>query len=111
MTSMKGKIKKLFSFLSRAWSGSARGKLGTILALFGGFMFIGLFWGDVNIQRFAMNTWHLKTAQEQLATEQHTLKTIEQHIKLLQNYSPDYIEELGLKYLNIGDAQVKILKI
>jgi hypothetical protein len=29
----------------------------------------------------------------------------------LQNYSPDYVEELGLKYLNIGDPKTKILKI
>lgn len=111
MPLMKGKIKNLFSFLSRAWHGGARGKLGIILALFAGFMFIGLFWGDVNVQRFAMNTWHLNTATEQLDTEQHKLNQIEHHIELLQNYSPDYIEELGLKYLNIGDAQVKILKI
>lgn len=111
MPLMKGKIKNLFSFLSRAWHGGARGKLGIILALFAGFMFIGLFWGDVNVQRFAMNTWHLNTATEQLDTEKHKLNQIEHHIELLQNYSPDYIEELGLKYLNIGDAQVKILKI
>lgn len=111
MPLMKGKIKNLFSFLSHAWHGGARGKLGIILALFAGFMFIGLFWGDVNVQRFAMNTWHLNTATEQLDTEQHKLNQIEHHIELLQNYSPDYIEELGLKYLNIGDAQVKILKI
>lgn len=111
MPLMKGKIKNLFSFLSRAWRGGARGKLGIILALFAGFMFIGLFWGDVNVQRFAMNTWHLNTATEQLDTEKHKLNQIEHHIELLQNYSPDYIEELGLKYLNIGDAQVKILKI
>lgn len=111
MPLMKGKIKNLFSFLSRAWRGGARGKLGIILALFAGFMFIGLFWGDVNVQRFAMNTWHLNTVTEQLDTEQHKLNQIEHHIELLQNYSPDYIEELGLKYLNIGDAQVKILKI
>ena len=36
---------------------------------------------------------------------------LNKHIELLQNYSPDYVEELGLKYLNIGDPQVKILKI
>ena len=116
MPLMKGKIKNLFSFLSRAWRGGARGKLGIILALFAGFMFIGLFWGDVNVQRFAMNTWHLKDISYRAV---ETLEKVDfiacenpnNSLKLLQNYSPDYIEELGLKYLNIGDAQVKILKI
>ena len=111
MTSMKEKIKNLFSFLGRAWSGGVRGKLGIILALFACFMFIGMFWGDVSIQRFALNAWRLNSAQEQLDAETATLNTLQQHIKLLQNYSPDYVEELGLKYLNIGDAKFKILKI
>ena len=43
-------------------------------------------------------------------SETKTLSVIQHHIKLLQNYSPDYIDELGLQYLNIGDPQVKILK-
>ena len=33
------------------------------------------------------------------------------HIDLVQKNSPDYIEELGLKRLNMGDAKTKILKI
>ncbi len=111
MTSMKGKIKNLFSFLSRAWSGSARGKLGILLALFAGFMLIGMFWGDVNIQRFGINIWRLNQAQDQLVAEQKTLEELNTHIKLLQNHSPDYVEELGLRYLNIGDPHAKILKI
>ena len=111
MPLMKEKIKNLFSFLGRAWSGGARGKLGLILALFAGFMFIGMFWGDVNIQKFTVNIWRLNNEQEQLASEQATLNELHRHIELLQNYSPDYVEELGLKYLNIGNPQAKILKI
>ena len=111
MPPMKGKIKNLFAFLSRAWSGGGRGKLGILLSLFAAFMFIGIFWGDVNIQRFTMNIWRLSQARDQLTSEQATLDELNRHIKLLQNYSPDYVEELGLKYLNIGDPSVKILKI
>lgn len=111
MPLMKGKIKKLFTFLKRAWCGGIYGKCGVILTLFSGFMFIGLFWGDVNIQRFGMNIWRIHNAQEQLSAERATLDTIQHHIELLQNYSPDYVSELGLKYLNIGDPGVKILKI
>ena len=111
MPLMKGKIKNLFSFISRAWSGGARGKLGVVLSLFACFMFIGMFWGDVSIQRFGVNIWRLHNEQELLANEKQTLDDIRRHIQLLQNYSPDYVEELGLKYLNIGDPAAKILKI
>ena len=111
MPFMKGKIKKLFKFLGSAWSGGARGKLGIVFALFAGFMFIGMFWGDVSIQRFGYNVWQLGNERDQLSTEQQTLNELHRHIELLQNYSPDYVEELGLKYLNIGDPRVKILKI
>ncbi|MBQ5699752.1 MAG: hypothetical protein IIV74_00450 [Alphaproteobacteria bacterium] len=111
MPFMKEKIKNLFVFLSRAWSGGIRGKLGIILTLFACFMFIGMFWGDVNIQRFGLNIWKLNNERELLVSEQATLNELYRHINLLQNYSPDYIEELGLKYLNIGDPKAKILKI
>ena len=108
---MKGKIKNLFSFLGRAWSGGGRGKLGIALTAFAGFMFIGLFWGDVNVQRFTINVWQLNRERAQLSAEQSTLDKLNHHIELLQGYSADYIEELGLKYLNIGDPKTKILKI
>ena len=110
MTPMKEKIKNLFRFLGHAWSGSIRGKFGVILAIFATFIFIGMFWGDVSVQRVAINTWRLNKVTEQLETETQTLSEIQHHIQLLQNYSPDYINELGLQYLNIGDAKVKILR-
>lgn len=107
---MKGKIKNLFKFMGSAWSGGGRGKLGIVLTLFAGFMFIGLFWGDVSVQRFGYNFWQLGKEREHLVAEQAALNELHRHIELLQNYSPDYVEELGLKYLNIGDPRVKILK-
>ena len=108
---MKEKIKNLFGFLSRAWSGGFKGKAGIVCALFAGFMFIRIFWGDVNVHTFIANIWRLNGEQELLATEKARLETLNRHIKLLQNYSPDYVEELGLKYLNIGDPQARILRI
>lgn len=111
MPPMKGKIKNLFNFIGRAWSGGIRGKFGIALTAFATFMFIGLFCGDVTVQRVGLNVWHLKQEQAQLTSEQTTLRNINTHIELLQGYSADYIEELGLKYLNIGDPKTKILKI
>ena len=108
---MKEKIKNFFGFIGRAWTGGWRGKLGIFLALFAVFMFIRMFVGYTNVQRFVINIWYLN--KERIESEQQTAKLneIRHHIELLRNYSPDYVEELGLQYLNIGDPKYRILKI
>ncbi len=111
MTSMKEKIKNLFAFIGRAWSTGIRGKIGLLFTIFAAFMFIRIFWGDVNVQKFIVNIWRLNGEEQQLAAETAKLNALNKHIELLQSYSPDYIEELGLKYLNIGDANARVLKI
>ncbi len=110
MPPMKEKIKNFFGFIWRAWRSGWRGKVGLLAALFALFMFVRIFWGDVCVQKFIMNIWQLNAEQQQLAMEQEKLSTLKQHIELLQGYSPDYIEELGLRYLNIGDPKTRILK-
>lgn len=107
---MKGKIKNLFKFIGRAWSGGTYGKFGLILTIFGIFLFIGLFHGDASVQRFVVNNWKLQTAYTQRDSDRDTLTKIEKHIQLLKENSPDYIEELGLRHLNVGDSKMKILK-
>lgn len=111
MPPMKEKIKNFFGFLWTAWRGSWRGKIGIFCAIFAAVMFVRIFWGDVNVQKFVMNIWRLDAEQQHLALETEKLNTLRQHIDLLQGYSADYVEELGLKYLNIGDPDIKILKI
>ena len=108
---MKEKIKNFFGFIGRAWSGGWHGKFGVLATIFAAFSFIRIFWGDVNVQNFIINIWRLNDEQEQLVMEQNKLDAINRHIELLQGYSADYVEELGLKYLNIGDPDTKILKI
>lgn len=108
---MKEKIKNFFGFIGRAWSDGIYGKFGIVMLVFALFIFVRMFWGDVNVQKLIINVWRLHGEQEQLAAEQEKLQKIQQHIELLQGYSADYVEELGLKYLNIGDAKYKILKI
>ena len=110
MPPMKGKIKNLFRFIGRAWSGGTYGKLGIVLATFGIIMFAGLFHGDASIQRFVINSWKLQDAHIQRESEQNTLNKIEHHIELFKKNSPDFIDELGLRYLNIGDSKLKVLK-
>ena len=108
---MKEKIKNFFVFIGRAWTDGIYGKFGIVMLVFALFIFVRMFWGDVNVQKLIINVWRLHGEQEQLAAEQEKLQKIQRHIELLQGYSADYVEELGLKYLNIGDAKYKILKI
>ena len=108
---MKEKIKNLFGFIGRAWTGGPRGKIGILLAVFALFVFIRMFLGNMNIQRFVMNAWSLNRERAELAELERTRDTLEHHIELLRNGSPDYVEELGLQSLNIGDPKFKILKI
>ncbi len=108
---MKEKIKNFFGFIGRAWSGGIYGKGGVILTLFALFCLIRMFCGTVSVQNFVINIWRLSQAEQQLAAEHEKLERLNHHIELLQNYSPDYVQELGQKYLNIGDPKVKILKI
>ncbi len=111
MPNMYEKIKNFFGFIGSAWMGGIKGKVGILFAVFAAFMFVRIFWGEVNVQKFVINIWRLNGEQQQLDTEVAKLNALTRHIELLQNYSPDYVEELGLRYLNIGDAKVKILKI
>lgn len=108
---MKDKIKNLFGFIGRAWRGGVRGKFGVFFAAFALLAFIRIFFGEVNVGRFVTNIWHLSAERAELVAETKKLETIQHHIQLLKQHSPDYIEELGLRYLNVGDPEFKILKI
>lgn len=109
---MKEKIKNFFVFAKNAWTDGTRGKVGIMLMLVSLFFFARLFYGDKNIQSFVMNAWHLNQEKKELVIAQKNLDKIQHHIYLLQhpNSSSDYIEELGLKTLNLGDAEYKELK-
>ncbi|MDR0967624.1 MAG: hypothetical protein LBL75_02200 [Rickettsiales bacterium] len=107
---MKKKIKELLQFLVNGWRGGLRGKIGVICTLFAALMFVRLFWGDVSLQNFVINFWRLDNAQTALTAEQKKLELTQEHITLIENYSPDYISELSQKYLNIGAPDLRILK-
>ena len=109
---MKGKIKIFFDFVKRAWAAGSRGKIGIILMLLSMFFFIRLFCGTRSVQSFIINTWRLNHERAELAVAQQQLAEIQRHIYLLQhpNASSDYIEELGLRVLNVGNPEFKELK-
>ena len=109
---MKEKIKNFFDFVKRAWVAGPRGRWGFIFMILSVFFFVRLFYGNQNIQSFVINAWHLNRERTELATAQKQLQQIQHHIYLLQhpNSSSDYIQELGLQTLNLGDADFKELK-
>ena len=109
---MKEKIKIFFAFIGRAWTAGPRGKWGFVLMLVSVFFFIRLFCGTQNIQGFIINAWNLNRERTELAVAQKQLQQIQHHIYLLQhpNSSSDYIQELGLQTLNLGDSDFKELK-
>lgn len=109
---MKEKIKNFFVFMKNAWIDGPRGKIGIMLMIVSLFFFVRLFYGEKNLQSFIINAWHLNQEKKELVIEQQKLDKLQHHIYLLQhpNSSPDYVEELGLKILNLGDAKYKELK-
>ena len=106
------KIKNFFSFMKSAWLAGTRGKLGILFLFVAIFFFVRLFLGTQNIQGFIVNAWHLNRNRTTLTMEQKRLQQIQHHIYLLQhpNSSSDYIQELGLQTLNLGDGDFKELK-
>ncbi len=104
------KIKNFFSFMKSAWLCSTRGKWGVLFMILSLFFFVRLFFGTQNIQSFVVNAWHLNRNRAVLATETAQLKQIQHHIYLLRHCSEDYVEELGLKALNLGNPEFKELK-
>ena len=103
---MKEKIKNLFAFFGRAWTAGSRGKWGIVLMLFSLFVFVRLFCGHHNVQSFIINAWRLNHERAELTVAQQKLHELLQH----PNNSSDYIEELGLQTLNLGNPEFKELK-
>lgn len=109
---MKEKIKNFFAFLKSAWNAGTRGKIGIVLMLLALFLFVRLFYGTRNVQSFIINAWHLSHERAELAIAQKQLQQIQHHVYLLKhpNSASDYVEELGLQTLNLGDSDFKELK-
>jgi len=109
---MKEKIKNLLFFIKKAWSGGLQGKIGFLCLLFSIFFFVRLFCGEASIQQFVVNIWNLKNKQIELDIAKSDLQQLQHHVYMLQhpNSSSDYIEEVGLKVLNLGNPYFKELK-
>lgn len=108
---MKEKIKNLLAFMGRAWRTSWKGKIAVLTTIFLVFKLCEFFSNKSSIQQFIINFWRLNEARQELVVAQAKLDKINHHLELLNENSCDYIQELGLTKLNIGDRDIKILKI
>lgn len=109
---MKEKIKNFFIFLKDAWVGGVGGKIGIALMIFSAFLFVRIFFGDTTPQSCIKTAIHLNRQEQELKIAKENLAKMKNHVYLLQhpNSSSDYIEEMGLKTLNLGDPDFKELK-
>jgi len=107
---MKEKIKNLLSFAGAAWRGNMRGKIGLLMVLFALFALGRMFVGSTSVQGFVRGAFYLAKEQRQLDAAQARLAAVESHIQLIQERSPDFIEELAQKRLNVGDPSLRILR-
>jgi cell division protein FtsB len=107
---MWGKIKSMLGVLLRGTFGGWQGALGALMIGVSLYFSIGLFNGVASIQNYFKNRIALGRADEKIAVLQKQLDAENLHIKLLQEHSPDFISEMALRHLNLGDPKLLILK-
>ncbi|MDR1071931.1 MAG: hypothetical protein LBL21_04800 [Rickettsiales bacterium] len=104
------KIKSMTGILIRGTLGGWRGALGALMAGLSVYFFVGLFTGVASVQNYFKNRVALGRADEKIAVLRKQLDAENLHIELLQKHSPDFISEMALRHLNLGDPQLMILK-
>ena len=107
---MAKKIKSALGVFFRGMFGGWRGAVGTALIVFSLYMLAGLFNGATNIQNYIRDKRELATADARIIAARKRLDAANQHIKLMREHSPDFVSEMAMKHLNLGDPGVRILK-
>ena len=110
MPSMLNKIKELFRYLfivCKDWYG----RFGLILIFISVVLFVRLlFLGNTNLVNYIGNIWKVKNLVSELSIAEENLNDLSKHIELIEKKSPDYIEELSIKYLNMSEPKARILR-
>ncbi|MDR2685366.1 MAG: hypothetical protein LBB23_01170 [Rickettsiales bacterium] len=107
---MNRKIKELLEFLRLALLGGWQGFVGILLIPFAVYILYHIVFADGGV----LNLIHKLRAEERVSSEiedkRARLNDLNMRINLIKNHSPDYIEELMIKHLNMADPNVKVLK-
>ena len=107
---MLGKIKSVAVVFLRGATGGIRGLSGALLFALSVYFLIGLFTGEASVQGYIRNRRALEGTDARIAALQARLDNTNLHIELLQKHSPDFVSEMALKHLNLGDPGVMIVK-
>ncbi len=107
---MKAKVKQFGNFIFDAVSSGWRGVIGLIVCSVSVYLLLQLFISQNNIIRYWQNSLKISAQSEKLADEESKITVLEKRIRLIQNHSPDYVEELAQRYLNTGNSKTKIIR-
>ena len=107
---MLEKIKSIFRVFFKGAIQSFPGFIGAAMVVLSVYFVIGLFTGTANIQNLVRNRIALSKADGKIAAAEEQLDRVNLHIKLLQEHSKDFISEMALKHLNLGDPNLLIIK-
>lgn len=104
------KIKSVLLVFVRGAFSSWKGFLGAVMIVASIYLFTGLFTGIASVQNYIKNARALNKADDKIAAIRSELETTNRHIKLLLDHSPDFVSEMAVKYLNLGDPNAKVIK-
>lgn len=107
---MTQKIKQLLEFLRLALRGGARGVIGVLaIPVLIYMLYIAIF-ADGGLIQLVQKIRAENNMTFVVSEKQARLDNLNMHINLIKSYSPDYIEELVQKHLNMAAPDVRILK-
>jgi hypothetical protein len=107
---MWGKIKSALAVFFRGAFSGMHGFIGAALIVFSVWLWVGFFTGAANIQNYIRGLRNVGAADARIDALRARLNRTELRIKLLQEHSPDFVAEMGLVHLNLGDPALKEIK-
>jgi len=107
---MWDKIKSALGVFFRGAFQSLSGFAGAAMVLLSLYFCFDLLTGTASLQNFIKNRRDLGRADTAIEIRQKQLDKVNMHIRLIQEHSPDFISEMALRHLNLGDPKVLIIK-
>jgi len=104
------KIKSVILFFVRGSVQGWRGPLGAAMIIFSVYLCFGFFTGVTNIQNYIRNLRELERIDARTEMTRKRLEATNRHLKLLSEHSPDFVSEMALRHLNMGDPAMMIIR-
>ncbi|MDR0319787.1 MAG: septum formation initiator family protein [Rickettsiales bacterium] len=107
---MFGKIKQLLEFLRLALRGGWQGVIGALLIPLALWLLFAAVFDEGGLVQLVKLSRAEARMERVVAEKRAKLDDLNLHIGLLNNRSPDYMEELIQKRLNMAEQGTKVLK-